>query len=99
MNGLTLRRLILIFSINILVLLAVAAPIVASPENLVPQQTEVTTTDPDSNLEWLFAVYTITWLSFFGYVYYMSQKQKALRRDLEEMTRALANKVDHTAAQ
>ena len=48
MNGLTLRRLILIFSINILVLLAVAAPIVASPENLVPQQTEVTTTDPDS---------------------------------------------------
>ena len=94
MNVLTLKRLIFIVFVNALVLLAIAVPAIASPENLVQQQTDLTMAAPDSNLEYLFAVYTITWLIFFSYVYYMSQKQKALRRDLDEMKRTLASKGD-----
>ena len=48
--------------------------------------------DRDGNLPFLFAVYTITWAAFFAYAFYMSRRQRELRRELDELKRALEEK-------
>ena len=48
--------------------------------------------DRDGNLPFLFAVYTVTWAAFFAYAFYMSRRQRELRRELDEMKRALEEK-------
>ena len=47
------------------------------------------TADPEANLPYLFAVYIITWLAFFGYVFYMSRRQREMQREIDELKRAL----------
>jgi len=37
------------------------------------------------NLGSLFVTFTITWGVFFVYLYYLSQKQKSIREDLENL--------------
>ena len=39
----------------------------------------------DSNLTFLFAAYTITWLVFFGYIYIIARRQRNLARDIKEL--------------
>ena len=48
--------------------------------------------DRDGNLPFLFAVYTVTWAAFFAYAFYMSRRQRELRREMEELKRALEEK-------
>ena len=50
------------------------------------QSTDVAaTSDPEANLPFLFAVFATTWLAFFAYLYYVSQRQASLKRELEEL--------------
>ena len=48
--------------------------------------------DRDGNLPLLFAVYTVTWAAFFAYAFYMSRRQRELRREIDEIKRALEEK-------
>lgn len=48
--------------------------------------------DRDGNLPFLFAVYTVTWAAFFAYAFYMSRRQRELRREIDEIKRALEEK-------
>ncbi len=43
----------------------------------------------EANLPFLFGVYTITWLAFFAYAFYMSRRQRDLRREIQELRRLL----------
>lgn len=54
-----------------------------------PAQDDV---DRDGNLPFLFAVYTVTWAAFFAYAFYMSRRQRELRREIDEIKRALVEK-------
>ena len=45
--------------------------------------------DPEANLPYLFAVYIVTWLAFFGYVFFMSRRQREMQREIDELKRAL----------
>ena len=45
--------------------------------------------DRDGNLPFLFTVYTVTWAAFFAYAFYMSRRQRELRRELDELKQAL----------
>ena len=45
--------------------------------------------DPEANLPFLFAVYILTWAGFFGYAFYMSRRQRDMRRDIDALRRAL----------
>ena len=45
--------------------------------------------DPEANLPFLFAVYTVTWLAFFAYAFYMTRRQQDLRREVRDLRRAL----------
>ena len=39
----------------------------------------------ESELPWLFAVFFISWASFFAYVLMMSKRQKELRKEIREL--------------
>ena len=46
--------------------------------------------EPEANLPYLFAVYIITWLAFFGYVFFMSRRQRDMQREIDELKRAIS---------
>ena len=50
--------------------------------------------DPEANLPFLFAVYIITWGAFFGYVFYLSRRQRDMRSEIEALKRALAQREE-----
>ena len=54
--------------------------------------------DPEANLPFLFAVYILTWAGFFGYAFYMSRRQRDMRRDIEALRRALRERQGEDAA-
>jgi len=39
--------------------------------------------DPEANLPFLFAVYTIAWAGFFSYIFILSRRQHAINREIE----------------
>ncbi len=43
----------------------------------------------ESNLPLLYSVYTVTWATFFAYAFYVSRRQRELRRQIEELRRVL----------
>ncbi len=47
---------------------------------------------PEANLPFLFAVYTITWIAFFGYAFYLSRRQVELRREIQALQEELARR-------
>ena len=53
--------------------------------------------DPESNLPFLFAIYTITWLAFFAYAFYMTRRQSELNREIQEMRRMLEQREQRDA--
>ena len=50
--------------------------------------------DPEANLPYLFAVYILTWAGFFGYAFYMSRRQRDMRRDIDALRQALRDRED-----
>ena len=48
----------------------------------------------ESELPWLFAVFFVTWAAFFGYVFVMSRRQREMRREIDALRRALADRRD-----
>ena len=43
----------------------------------------------ETNLGFLFAVYAVTWLAFFAYIWYVSQRQRDLRREVSRLREML----------
>ena len=43
----------------------------------------------ESNLPFLYGVYTVTWATFFAYAFYVSRRQRELRSQIEELRRVL----------
>lgn len=43
----------------------------------------------ESNLPYLYGVFTVTWGTFFAYAFYMSRRQQELRRQIDELRRVL----------
>ena len=48
--------------------------------------------DPEANLPYLFAVFSIAWAAFFAYVFFVSQRQREMRRDIQALKKALDEK-------
>ena len=48
----------------------------------------------ESELPWLFAVFFVTWATFFAYVFIMSRRQREMQRELDALKRALAERED-----
>ena len=44
---------------------------------------------PSDNLSYLFAAFTVTWLVFFVYVFFVTRRQHELERVVQELRQAL----------
>ena len=44
---------------------------------------------PSENLPYLFVVYSVTWVLFFAYVFYVSRRQRELEREIRELKAAI----------
>lgn len=64
----------------------------ALAQQATPEQTAAEGSDPEANLPYLFAAYSVTWIGFFVYVYYLSQRNRNLRREVEALREALAER-------
>ena len=67
----------------------------ALAQQATPEQISAETSEdrgPEANLPYLFAAYTVTWVGFFVYVYYLSQRQRSLQREVEALREALAER-------
>lgn len=45
--------------------------------------------DPEANLPYLYAVFSITWAAFFLYLFFISRRQREMRQEIEELKKAL----------
>ncbi|MCE2465500.1 MAG: CcmD family protein [Dehalococcoidia bacterium] len=52
---------------------------------------------PSENLPYLFAVYSVTWVLFFAYVFYVSRRQRDLEREIKDL-RAAMKSVDEDSS-
>ena len=48
--------------------------------------------DPESNLDYLFVVFFLTWLAFFGYLFFLSRRLKAMRKEVFLLKEFVKNK-------
>ena len=44
---------------------------------------------PAANLPFLFAAFTVAWVAFFAYAFFVSRRQQELRKEIAELRRAL----------
>ena len=89
--------------LGLIVAAFLAAPVYAG-SGIVDHAVSATTfaqasgSDPEANLPFLFAVYILTWAGFFGYAFYMSRRQRDMRRDIEALRQALRDREDKDGA-
>ena len=95
MKRVALKPLVALLIVSTLILFSAAIPAMAHQNTSAQATIPIaigTSSDPEANLPYLFAVYTITWVLFFVYLYYLSQRQRTLRREIEELRQALSER-------
>ena len=91
MNTISRKLRIIVAALAVVLLLSLApAAVLAQQDSADPSPQETVVDDgPEANLPYLFAAYTLTWIGFFVYLYYLSQRQRSLRREVETLREAL----------
>ena len=90
MNAIARAMRTMMAALAAIALLLLASTAVLAQQDGSGQAAEVTEDrGPEANLPYLFAAYTLTWMGFFAYLYYVSQRQRSLRREVEMLREAL----------
>ncbi|MDP6494489.1 MAG: CcmD family protein [Dehalococcoidia bacterium] len=95
MKRLALRPLIALLIVFAIIFSTAVIPAMAQ-QDVSAQTANAEPSDPEANLPYLFAVYAITWVIFFVYLYYLSQRQRNLRREVDELRRDLSERERQT---
>ena len=53
-------------------------------------------TNPETNLDFLFAIYLVTWVGFFAYIFIVSRRQRTMEREIEALKNVLAAQQQRT---
>ena len=53
--------------------------------------------DPEAYLPYLFAAFALTWLAFFAYLFFISRKERGLRREVEALRQAIEDREQNGA--
>ena len=88
----TLSRMLIALVVLSVVVLALDGD-AALAQQATPEQISAETSEdrgPEANLPYLFAAYAVTWVGFFVYVYYLSQRTpQPAAREVEALREAL----------
>jgi CcmD family protein len=49
-------------------------------------------TNTETNLDFLFAIYIITWAGFFTYIFIVSRRQRTMEREIEGLKQLLSQR-------
>ena len=49
-------------------------------------------TNTETNLDFLFAIYIITWAGFFTFIFIVSRRQRTMERDIEGLKQLLSQR-------
>lgn len=99
--GLVKPAVVVLLALAVTVLLHTAAHAASrAADEVVPPSTlaQASESSPDANLPFLFAVYIITWAGFFGYVFYMSRRQREMRREIDALAQTVRDMEDEREA-
>ena len=47
-------------------------------------------TNTETNLDFLFAIYIITWAGFFTYIFIVSRRQRTMEREIESLKQLMS---------
>ena len=90
MRGPIFKTVVALLIVGLLTVSMLAAPVAAQEGDADHGTSSAQESDPEANLPYLFAVYTVTWIAFFAYLFYLSQKQRDLRAEIESLRRTLS---------
>ena len=90
MRGPIFKTVVALLIVGLLTVSMLAAPVAAQEGDADQGTSSAEESDPEANLPYLFAVYTVTWIAFFAYLFYLSQKQRDLRAEIESLRRTLS---------
>ena len=48
--------------------------------------------DPEANLKYLFAVFFLVWVLFFGYIFFLSRRLKEMRNEVTMLKKIISEK-------
>ena len=48
--------------------------------------------DPEANLKYLFAVFFLVWVLFFGYIFFLSRRLKEMRNEVTILKKIISEK-------
>lgn len=80
--------------IGLISLMLITTPVFGQETNVSDNIVSMDNVQPEANLPFLFGAYSIAWLVFFGYAFYMSQKNRELRTEIQILMDKLADKGD-----
>ena len=92
----------LILTLLLVMALFVAFPAVSGAHSVsVPNSSthqQQASREPEANLPFLYAAYSVTWAAFFGYIFFISRRQREMKREIEALRRALEEKTSREEA-
>jgi|GEM_PF-297800 CcmD family protein len=53
-------------------------------------------TNTETNLDYLFAIYLVTWVGFFAYIFIVSRRQRTMEREIEGLKQLLSQQQERT---
>lgn len=77
------KSLLALFAVAVLALL---------PLNIAFGQGKSSNSTERTFLPYVFGVYTLVWLAFFGYAFFINRRQRELRREIDELRKQQAEK-------
>lgn len=83
-SSLVLALLLLLVPAGAVALASVGGPSEAAAEIAAQQNTNT-----ETNLDFLFAIYIISWAGFFIYVYIVSRRQRTMEREIVDLRQLL----------
>ena len=48
-------------------------------------------TNTEANLDFLFAIYIVTWAGFFAYIFIVSRRQRTMEREIKDLRQLLTD--------
>ncbi len=48
-------------------------------------------TNTETNLDFLFAIYIVTWAGFFAYIFVVSRRQRTMEREIKDLRQLLTD--------
>ena len=68
---------------------AIALASAGGPPEVAAEIAAQENTNTETNLDFLFAIYIVTWAGFFAYVFVVSRRQRTMEREIKDLRQLL----------